>query len=242
MMLTAEDYAAVIGQRIGAERVAIAARWLTRLREMLTVAANEVFPSEEPLDHIPSLVDEIARYLAAPADEAIAANSGVMDKARELGLLRTGSGRPRTSCCTSTKSLARFSKRSWSRKPSVLGCSRDRRVFRRPAPAHRLGPRPDAHHHRHLHQRVPTTSQDQTERIRAFTAPPATSCARRSARCSFPERCSRSRSSARIRSGSPRWRRRSARPPSACRGLSRTCSAWRASPTSRTRRASNRWT
>ena len=87
-MLTAEDYAAVIGQRIGAERVAIAARWLTRLREMLTVAANEVFPSEQLLDHIPSLVDEIARYLAAPADAAIAANSAVMDKARELGLLR----------------------------------------------------------------------------------------------------------------------------------------------------------
>src|SRR3954451_536618 len=88
MILTAEDYGVVIGQRIGAERVAIAARWLTRLREMLTVAANEVFPSEELLDHIPSLVDEIARYLMAPADEAIAANSGVMDKARELGLLR----------------------------------------------------------------------------------------------------------------------------------------------------------
>jgi signal transduction histidine kinase len=88
MTLTAEDYAAVIGQRIGAERVTIAARWLTRLREMLTVAANEVFPSAELLDHIPSLVDEIARYVGAPADEAIAANSGVMDKARELGLLR----------------------------------------------------------------------------------------------------------------------------------------------------------
>ena len=87
-LITAEDYAAVISQRMALERVAIAANWLGRLRELLTVTANEVFPSEQLLDHVPSLVDEIAGYLAAPADEAIAANAAVMDKARELGLLR----------------------------------------------------------------------------------------------------------------------------------------------------------
>jgi signal transduction histidine kinase len=73
---------------MAAERLPISARWLARLRELLTVTANEVFPSEQLLDHIPSLVDEIAAYLAAPADQAIAANAAVMDKARELGLLR----------------------------------------------------------------------------------------------------------------------------------------------------------
>jgi len=87
-MLTAKDYAAVIGARMGAERVAIAEQWLKRLRELLTVAANDVFPSDQLLDHVPALVDEIARYLVAPADEAIAANAAVMAKARELGLLR----------------------------------------------------------------------------------------------------------------------------------------------------------
>jgi signal transduction histidine kinase len=86
--VTAEDYAAVIAHRIAAERLTLSARWLARLRELLTVAANEVFPSEQLLDHIPSLVSEIARYLAAPAEEAIAANTAVMEKARELGLLR----------------------------------------------------------------------------------------------------------------------------------------------------------
>ena len=86
--VTAQDYSAVIAARIGAERLSLAAKWLARLRELLTVTANEVFPSEELLDHIPSLVDEIAGYLAAPADQAIAANAAVMDKARELGLLR----------------------------------------------------------------------------------------------------------------------------------------------------------
>ena len=34
------------------------------------------------------LVDQIARYLSAPEAEEIAANAAVMDKARELGLLR----------------------------------------------------------------------------------------------------------------------------------------------------------
>jgi signal transduction histidine kinase len=85
---TAEDYAAVISQRIATERLTLSVRWLARLRELLTVGANEVFPSEQLLDHIPLLVDEIAGYLAAPAEEAIAANTAVMEKARELGLLR----------------------------------------------------------------------------------------------------------------------------------------------------------
>jgi signal transduction histidine kinase len=86
--VTAEDYAAVISHRISAERLTLSARWLASLRELLTVAANEVFPSEQLLDHIPSLVNEIATYLAAPAEEAIAANTAVIEKARELGLLR----------------------------------------------------------------------------------------------------------------------------------------------------------
>ena len=86
--LAAHDYASVIAERISAERLALAGRWLTRLRELLTVSANEVFPTEQLLDHIPSLVAEIAGYLAAPAEEAIAANAAVMEKARELGMLR----------------------------------------------------------------------------------------------------------------------------------------------------------
>jgi signal transduction histidine kinase len=86
--LTAEDYASVIAVRMAAERLTLSAQWLSRLREVLTVTANEVFPSEQLLDHIPLLVDQIALYLSAPAEEEIAANAAVMDKARELGLLR----------------------------------------------------------------------------------------------------------------------------------------------------------
>jgi signal transduction histidine kinase len=88
MSVTAPDYPSLISARMAAERLSLSDRWLSRLRELLTVTANEVFPSDHLLDHIPSLVDEIAGYLAAPADQAIAANAAVMDKARELGLLR----------------------------------------------------------------------------------------------------------------------------------------------------------
>lgn len=86
--LTAQEYPAAIADRIASERLTIASLWLKRLRELLTVAANEVFPSEQLLDHIPTLVDQISRYVAAPEDEEIAANAAVMDKARELGQLR----------------------------------------------------------------------------------------------------------------------------------------------------------
>jgi len=85
---TAEDFASLVSQRVDAERHALAGDWLRRLNELLTVDANDVFPSEELLDHIPTLIREIAAYLRAPADEEIAANTVVIEKARELGRLR----------------------------------------------------------------------------------------------------------------------------------------------------------
>jgi signal transduction histidine kinase len=84
----AETYAAVMSQRLASERLTLAKRWLDRLRDLLAVEPNDVFPSEQLLDHIPAIVDEIARFVAAPADEEIAANTAVIAKARELGLLR----------------------------------------------------------------------------------------------------------------------------------------------------------
>jgi signal transduction histidine kinase len=86
--VTADNYASVVSQRVAAERLTLAARWLSRLNESLIVQPNEVFPSDELLDHIPTLIAEIAGYLRAPADEEIAANAAVIDKARELGMLR----------------------------------------------------------------------------------------------------------------------------------------------------------
>lgn len=88
IVAAAEDYAGIVSQRVAAERHTLAANWLRRLNALLTVAANDVFPSNQLLDHIPALIGEIAAYLRAPADEEIAANTVVIDKARELGILR----------------------------------------------------------------------------------------------------------------------------------------------------------
>jgi hypothetical protein len=85
---TLDTYANIVARALAAERSAIAERWLVRLHAVLDVAATEVFPSADLLDHIPALVDDIAAYLRAPEHEEIAANAAVIDKARELGTLR----------------------------------------------------------------------------------------------------------------------------------------------------------
>jgi signal transduction histidine kinase len=87
-IVSAENYADVVSQRVAAERSVLAARWLNRLNEVLLVEPNAVFPSDQLLDHIPTLIAEIAAYVKAPADEEIATNAAVIDKARELGSLR----------------------------------------------------------------------------------------------------------------------------------------------------------
>ena len=66
----------------------LAARWLDRLNELLPVTAGEVFPTGALLDHIPSLIREIAAYLKDEEVDEFAANTFVLDKARELGELR----------------------------------------------------------------------------------------------------------------------------------------------------------
>jgi signal transduction histidine kinase len=85
---SADSYAGIMSQRMAEERLALAGQWLDRLNELLPVAFNEIFPSEQLLDHIPLLVREVAAYLRAPAEDEIAANAAVIAKARELGLLR----------------------------------------------------------------------------------------------------------------------------------------------------------
>jgi signal transduction histidine kinase len=74
--------------RLAADHRILATLWLERLDALLAVEKRDVFPSHQLLDHIPELLKEIAAYLRAPADQEIAANTGVMTKAGELGLLR----------------------------------------------------------------------------------------------------------------------------------------------------------
>jgi signal transduction histidine kinase len=85
---TTGSYTEILADRIQTESVTLSRSWLERLKTVLPVEANAVFPTDRLLDHIPMLLVEIARYLRAPEAEEIAANAAVIDKARELGQLR----------------------------------------------------------------------------------------------------------------------------------------------------------
>jgi len=86
MILT--DFGDLIAERMRTEHRALAARWFERLLDLVPVEARDVFPTESLLDHIPALILEISDYLRDPEDAAIAANTAILDKARELGALR----------------------------------------------------------------------------------------------------------------------------------------------------------
>jgi signal transduction histidine kinase len=88
-MITTTDFRDVIAERMRVEHRALAARWFERLLDLLPVDARDVFPTHSLLDHIPALILEIGGYLRQPED-AIAANTAMLDKARELGALRHG--------------------------------------------------------------------------------------------------------------------------------------------------------
>lgn len=82
------DFGDLIAERMRIEHRVLAARWFDRLVDLLPVAARDVFPTESLLDHVPALILEISAYLREPEDAAIAANTAILDKARELGALR----------------------------------------------------------------------------------------------------------------------------------------------------------
>jgi len=85
---TATDFGDVIAQRIKDAHLDIARRWLDRLEALLPVEANEIFPTDQVLDHIPALINEIADYVGSGPTDAVVANTLVLSKARELGDLR----------------------------------------------------------------------------------------------------------------------------------------------------------
>jgi signal transduction histidine kinase len=84
----AGDFGRQIAARMSDEHESLAARWLDRLNQLLPVAAAEVFPTTGLLDHIPFLIREIAAHLGNDDPDEFAANTFVLDKARELGELR----------------------------------------------------------------------------------------------------------------------------------------------------------
>ncbi|MDQ3388568.1 MAG: sensor histidine kinase [Gemmatimonadota bacterium] len=83
--------AVTLAERLKAEREQLVGRWLERIADRVSVDINEVFPTEDLLDHVPLLIDGIADYIANPADE-ITTDMPVVAKAVELGALRHKQG------------------------------------------------------------------------------------------------------------------------------------------------------
>lgn len=81
-------YAGHIAARMVHGRLDLARRWLGHLIDLLPVDARDVFPSDQLLDHIPAIIEEIACYLRSPDNEELAANTTVIVKAQQLGELR----------------------------------------------------------------------------------------------------------------------------------------------------------
>lgn len=84
----ASDFGSAIALRIEDSRQLLAERWLEELKRVVPVAENEIFPGEELLGQIPALIPEIATFLKAPVEGAIAANAVIIARATELGHLR----------------------------------------------------------------------------------------------------------------------------------------------------------
>ncbi|MEO7458078.1 MAG: sensor histidine kinase [Gemmatimonadaceae bacterium] len=90
-MTSADALAAYLAARLRGGRETIVARWLERIAARVNLSPNNVFPTDELLNHVPLLVDGIADYLVEPTGE-IGTTAPVVAKAMELGALRHAQG------------------------------------------------------------------------------------------------------------------------------------------------------
>jgi signal transduction histidine kinase len=83
--------AGALAERMREAQRDLTQRWLDRIVARVTVVPEQVFPTDDLLDHVPLLVAGIAGYLEEPSEE-ISADGPVIAKAQELGELRFSQG------------------------------------------------------------------------------------------------------------------------------------------------------
>jgi signal transduction histidine kinase len=83
--------AGVLAQRLREARLDLTEHWLERIVARVSTDPNNVFPTNELLDHVPLLIDGIADYLQDSSAE-IGSDTPVIGKAIELGALRHSQG------------------------------------------------------------------------------------------------------------------------------------------------------
>ncbi len=82
------DYRRYIAHAIKTESTKIADLWLERLEDVVDESTRNIFPTEQYLDHIPSMIDEIGNILDYAEADMTLANSLIERKANQLGTLR----------------------------------------------------------------------------------------------------------------------------------------------------------
>ena len=83
--------AAALAERLRASRDVLVRHWLDRISARVSLPPDQVFPTEDLLDHVPLLIDGIADYIENPAAE-VGMDTPVVGKAMELGELRHRQG------------------------------------------------------------------------------------------------------------------------------------------------------
>lgn len=86
------DICRALAQRLRDSRDTLIERWLERIAARVSLRPNDVFPTEELLNHVPLLIDGVAAYVEQQESSDIAGDAVVIAKARELGALRYGQG------------------------------------------------------------------------------------------------------------------------------------------------------
>ncbi len=77
-----------LAEQLGKRSVEVSDRWLARLEDVVDEETRDIFPTETYLDHIPSLIEEVALVLQRSDEELALANSLIDRKATQLGQLR----------------------------------------------------------------------------------------------------------------------------------------------------------
>jgi signal transduction histidine kinase len=83
--------ASLLAAELRGARKDVVSRWLDRIVARVTIDQNQVFPTDELLNHVPLLVDGIARYVEADGLD-LESHGPVEAKAMELGALRHAQG------------------------------------------------------------------------------------------------------------------------------------------------------
>lgn len=81
-------YREFIAARIAQHSDMLARRWLESLKSIVLEDARDIFPTEQYLDHIPSMIIEIGKIISEQDTDLAQINSLITQKALELGSLR----------------------------------------------------------------------------------------------------------------------------------------------------------